>query len=115
MRQMGGGLRHSQKMDRLVAERVALGPVTTPIPSKAIDWRPPTALSVMVIDAVRGPTLVGMNVVLIVHLSRGARLRPQLWVRVKSAAFALVMAMLLTFIGCVPTLVSVPSGGHCLS
>lgn len=32
-----GGKWHLQEMDQLVVERVALGPVTTPIPCKAID------------------------------------------------------------------------------
>ena len=40
---------------RLVADSVAFGPETTPVPLKAIPCGFPAALSVMVTAAVRGP------------------------------------------------------------
>ena len=40
---------------RLVADRVTFGPETTPVPPKATDCGLPGALSLMVMEAVRGP------------------------------------------------------------
>ena len=55
--QLGGIGRHCivQEMDRLVVDKVAFGPETTPIPFKATDSGLPTPLSVMVTEAFRGP------------------------------------------------------------
>ena len=44
-----------QEMDRDAGDRVAFGPETTPVPVKATDSGLPTPLSVMVIEAFRGP------------------------------------------------------------
>jgi hypothetical protein len=82
---------------RLVDDRVAFGPETTPVPLKEIDCGLPAALSVMVTEALRGPIWVGVKVMLIVHCSPGGRLEPHVCVWLKSVAFVPATAMLLMF------------------
>ena len=103
--------RHSslQEMDRVGVDKVALGPLTTPMPFKAIDCGLPAALLVTVSAAVRGPNCAGAKVMLIEHVVPGAKLKPQVSVSEKSVGFVPVKAMPLMFMGCVPTLVSVTS------
>src|ERR1700736_5213450 len=82
---------------RLVGDRVAFGPETTPVPLKAIFCGLPDALSAIVTEAVRGPICAGLKVTLIGQCAPGGRLEPQEWVWLKSVAFFPVTAMLLMF------------------
>jgi len=106
--QLGGAGRHSslQEMETLVVDNIAFGPATTPIPVRAMDAGLPAASLVMASDADRGPTCVGVKVMLIEHVVPGARLEPHVSVSEKSVAFVPLTATPLTFIGCAPTLVS---------
>ncbi len=88
---------------RLVGDRVAFGPETTPVPLKATDCGLPGALSAIDNVPVRVPICVGLNVTLIVQLARGATLEPQLWVWLKSR-LAVMLVMLSVVL---PKLVSV--------
>ncbi len=88
---------------RLVGDRVAFGPETTPVPLKATDGGLPGALSAIDNVPVRVPICVGLNVTLIVQLARGATLEPQLCVWLKSP-LAVMLVMLSVVL---PKLVSV--------
>ena len=78
---------------RLVGDRVAFGPETTPVALKATDCGLPGALSAIDNVPVRVPICVGLNVTLIVQLARGATLEPQLCVWLKSP-LAVMLVML---------------------
>jgi hypothetical protein len=78
---------------KLVADRVAFGPATTPVPLKDIDCGLPGALSVILSEAVRGPILFGLNLMLIVQLPATGTLVPQLLLWLKSAKFVPTKAM----------------------
>ena len=80
---------------RLVADKVAFGPETSPVPLKPIVCGLPAASSVMVTEAVRGPVWVGLKVTVMVQLAPAARPVPQVLVWLKSVAFVPVTAMLL--------------------
>ena len=80
---------------RLVADKVAFGPETSPVPLKLIVWGLPPALSVMVTEAVRSPVWVGLKVTVKVQLAPIARPVPQVLVWLKSAALVPVTTRLL--------------------
>ena len=111
VQKLGKGGRHLslQEIVKLLVDNVAFGPVTTPIPLKAIGCGLPTALLMTPRVAVRGPTCMGVNVIVIAHVAPAASPEPHVSVSVNSAAFVPVIAMPLMSIGCVPTLVSVTS------
>jgi len=73
-----------QANNRLVGDTVAFGPEATPVPLKATDCGLTGALSAIDNIPVRVPICVGLKVTLIVQPARGARLKPQVWVWLKS-------------------------------
>jgi hypothetical protein len=89
-----------------VRERETSG---TPIPVPVIgtECGLPAASVAMLTDADFAPTLVGVNTTLIVQFAPAARLAPQLFVKLNSAAFAPASAMLEIVSAAVPVLVSV--------
>ena len=88
----------------LVAERDAPG--TAPVPVRAIVWEPP-ALSVMTMDAVWGPAVVGAKCPWMLQLAPAARLDPQLFEKTNEETFAPVTFMLAMDIVPLPVLVRV--------
>jgi len=78
----------------LLADRLTVGGVATPVPDSATVCGLPAALSVMVTDATRLPAAVGLNVTLIVQLAPPATLAPHVFVCEKSPAFVPAIAML---------------------
>ncbi len=64
-----------------------------PVPLKPTVCGEPVALSVIVIDAVRAPVAVGLNVTLIEQVPLTASDAPQLFVSAKSPAFVPPRAM----------------------
>ena len=71
-----------------VGERPATGAV--PVPERLTAWVAGLALSVTVIEPVREPVAVGVNVTLIVHDELAARLEPQALVWEKSPLTAML-------------------------
>jgi hypothetical protein len=65
---------------KLVGDKVAFGPETTPVPLKATVCGLPVALSVTLTAALRVPLAVGLNVTLILQLAPAAKELPQVWV-----------------------------------
>lgn len=115
-----GSRRKWQEMDTVAGNKVAFGPVTVPVPVKAADCGLPVVLSVIVIDALRGPGWLGVKVTLMVQFAPAARLDSHVLLWLKSAALAPVNAMLLIttselpvlvrISGCAPLLVPVNCG-----
>lgn len=91
----------------LVADQVALGPEVSPTPFRGTECGLPTVLSVMVIDALRGPTWVGVKPTVKAQFAPAARLELQVVVWLKSAALVPVNAMLLITTAEVPVFVTV--------
>ena len=87
---------------RLVCDGVTFGPDVTPVPLKATDCGLPTALSVILIAAARGPIAVGLKIMLIVHFAPAAMPVLQVLVWLKSVALAPVTTMLLIIKGKTP-------------
>ena len=90
---------------RLVAESV--GELTKPVPESAIVCGEPVASSVMVIEAVSGPSAVGTKRARIEQLAPAARDVPQVFEVRKEEAFAPVIVMLEMAIGAVLVFVNV--------
>src|ERR1700680_1582372 len=67
------------------------------MPLKGTDCRLPAASSVIVTAAVRGPSLFGLKVTLIVQCALGGRLEPQLLLSLTSPASIPLIATLLMF------------------
>jgi len=67
---------------------------TPPVPDNVTACGLPTALSVIVSDALRAPVAVGLNVTLMVHEDPTVRVLPQVWVWAKSPLLVPVIAML---------------------
>ncbi len=78
---------------KLVVDRVAFGPETTPVPLTATDCGLPGALSAIDNFPVNVPICVGLKVTLIVQPARGARLKPQVWVWLKSPLAVMLMML----------------------
>ena len=64
------------------------------MPVRVTDWGLPAALSVILIEAVRLPEAVGVNVTLIVQVAFAATTLPQVLVWAKSPALVPVTEML---------------------
>jgi hypothetical protein len=79
---------------KLLAERLTVGGVATPVPVSETVCGLPVASSVIVTAATRLPAAVGLNVTLIVQLAPPATLAPHVFVSEKSPAFVPVIAML---------------------
>ena len=95
----------TEPYERLLADRVTGR--ASPVPLSAIVCGEVTALSVMVMDAVNAPVLVGAKWPWMVQLAPAARLAPQLFAKSNDAALAPVTAMLVMDNVAVPVLVSV--------
>src|SRR5580698_259575 len=80
---------------------------SSPVPCRVMVWVPLTALSVMVMVAVRVPPAVGLNVAPIAQFAPPATEAPQVLVTTKSPALAPDTAMLDTVNAAPPLLVSV--------
>lgn len=78
-------------------ERDTTGVGAMPVPVKPIVSGLPEASSVIVMDALRLPVAVGVNVTVTVQLAPEAKLAPQELDCVKSPGFAPVSAMLAMF------------------
>jgi hypothetical protein len=92
---------------RLVADQVASGPEVSPTPLRETECGLPTVLSVMVIEAVRGPNWLAVRVTLMVQFAPAARLEPHELLWLKSVALVPVTAMRLIITAEVPVLVTV--------
>src|ERR1700687_3702378 len=90
----------------LVADRVALGPGASPTLLRAIECGLPTVLSVIVIEAPLGPIWLGVTLTLMTQFAPAARLDPQVWFWLKSAALVPASATLLMRTGMLPVLVT---------
>jgi hypothetical protein len=64
----------------LVADQVALGPEVSPTPFRGTECGLPTVLSVIAINALRGPNWLGVKVTVKVQFAPGARLDPHVLV-----------------------------------
>ena len=91
----------------LVADQVALGPEVSPTPFRGTACGLPTVLSVIVIDALRGPDWLGVKATVKVQFAAAARLELQVLVWLKSAALVPLNAMLLITTVEVPVFVTV--------
>lgn len=90
---------------RLVGEKVTAGPV--PVPLRPTVCGLPGALSATLRLAERAPVAVGAKITVIVHLLPAAKDPPQVFVWLKSLAFAPVILMLFRVRVAVPVFVSV--------
>jgi hypothetical protein len=75
------------------------------MPLSEAKWGLPAVLSVMVIEALRGPNWVGVKVTLMVQFAPAARLDPQVLFWLKSVTFAPERATLAMDTAAVPALV----------
>lgn len=108
---------NSVPKSRLVPDKVALDPGTKPTPFNETDCGLPTVSSVMVMEALRGPAWLGVNVTVTVQFAPAARLEPQVLLWPKSAALVPAIVMLLiakteplvlvSVTGCTPLVVPV--------
>src|SRR5712692_4744723 len=92
---------------KLVADKVASGPEVSPTPFRETECGLPTVLSVIVIEALRGPNWPGVKVTLMVQFAPAARLEPHVLLWLKSVALVPVSAMLLMTTAEAPVLVTV--------
>jgi hypothetical protein len=92
---------------KLVADKVALGPAVSPAPLRETECGLPIVLSVIVIEALRGPNWLGVKVTLMVQFAPAATFESHVLLWVKSAALFPVSAMLLITTAEVPVLVTV--------
>jgi hypothetical protein len=92
---------------KLAAERVALGPELTPTPLKETECGLPTLLSVIVMEALRGPIRLGVKVTPIVQFAPAARLERQVPLWLKSVTLVPAIATPLITSSEPPVLVSV--------
>jgi hypothetical protein len=88
--------------ERLVAERLATGPL--PVPVRLTLCGLPLALSVMLTEALRVPEAEGLKVTLIVQLAAAATELPHVLVCAKSPALVPVTAMLVMLRVALPVL-----------
>src|ERR1700733_87201 len=85
---------------------VTANPVVVPVPESATACGLPEALSVIAIDELRNPVVLGVNVTLMVQELLGARAEPQLLFWVKSVAFPPETVMELMVSDAAPTFVN---------
>src|SRR5216683_8416146 len=78
--------------NKLVADRVALGPEVKPMPLKESEWGLPAVSSVTVMEAPLGPGWLGVKVTVIMQFVPAARLEPHvlLWLKSPPAATLLI-------------------------
>jgi len=65
---------------RLLGDKVAFGPETSPVPLRGTVCGLPAAVSERLNAARRGPDVVGLNVTFIAQLAATANELPQVWV-----------------------------------
>ena len=81
-------------MPKFKVEAEVVATEAVPVPVKVTDWGLPGTLSVILIEAVRLPEAVGVNVTLIVQVPFATTVPPHVLVWAKSPALAPVTAML---------------------
>ena len=96
---------------KLVGDKVALGPESPPTPVKGSTCELTAASSVMVIEALRWPSWLGVKVTFRVQLAPALRLEPHVPLWSKSVALVPVIATLLITSSEPPVLVSVSTCG----
>lgn len=86
----------SVSKDKLLVDKVALGPGVRPTPLKYTDWGLPSVSSMIVMTALRGPVWAGVKVTVMAQLAPAPRLAPQVVVWLNCAASFVVMLAIAT-------------------